>query len=271
MASGVKIGTSDLTNFLAMMNHQLFGQGNDFRRTRLQRRNIEYELAQAIIQVASKKPFFDPLVEAPVRRGNDPHVNGFGTRIANTIDSPILEHPQEFRWEIQGQFADFIEQQRAAVGNVEMAWLVAGSARKCAALVPEHFAFEHGLRHVRAIDRHEFTVRSCGRCVNRPRQDFFAYAGIAQNEHARSGCGFWAISRTSACSAFMAASRMIGTRANPSAPLKAASVSHRALLRIVVTDPNEMRSPHFGTKYLGHYIVALVASSWNPLLGPLCE
>ena len=103
-------------------------------------------------------------------------------------DFVIFQHAQQFRLGGRGHFADFVEQQRAAVGQFEAADAAFGGAGECAFFVPENFAFHQRFGNGRAIDGDEGAVGARREHVNRARHHFFARAGFAGDEH-RSGGG----------------------------------------------------------------------------------
>ena len=62
----------------------------------------------------------------------------------------------------RSHLADFVEEQRAAVGALEQADAIAVGAREAAADVAEQLGFEQRLRNPDAVDRHQRQVRARG-------------------------------------------------------------------------------------------------------------
>ena len=73
----------------------------------------------------------------------------------DAVDFAELQHAQQLRLHRQRQLADLVEEQRAAVGQLEQARLVVGGAGERAAHVAEQLALEQRLDDRRAVDRHE--------------------------------------------------------------------------------------------------------------------
>ena len=66
----------------------------------------------------------------PVSRRDHAHVHGNRVRRTDGADIVFLQHPQQFHLQTHGHVADLIEQQRAAVGRLEQAGVIAYGARE---------------------------------------------------------------------------------------------------------------------------------------------
>ena len=95
----------------------------------------------------------------------------------------VLEHAQQLRLRRRGHLADFVEQQRAAIGQLEAADAPLGRAGEGAALVAENFALHQRFGDRRTIDGDEGPVGARRKPVNRARQNFLARAGFAGDQH----------------------------------------------------------------------------------------
>ena len=71
------------------------------------------------------------------------------------LDLAGFEEAQEQRLHAQAHLADFVEEQRAAVGELQLARLVAVGAREAALDVAEELRFEQRLGQPGAVDRDE--------------------------------------------------------------------------------------------------------------------
>ena len=65
-----------------------------------------------------------------------------GPRAAERFELAFLQHAQQFRLQFERQFADFVEEDRAAVRQGEAAFASRRGARERAAFVAEEFAFD---------------------------------------------------------------------------------------------------------------------------------
>ncbi len=109
-------------------------------------------------------------------------VSVFAAQAAHFV---ILQHAQQLGLRRRGHLADFVEQQRAAVGQLEAADAAFGGAGERAALVAENFALHQRFGNGGAVDGHEGTVGARRKPVNGARQDFLARAGFAGDQHGR--------------------------------------------------------------------------------------
>ena len=123
--------------------------------------------------------------EIAVGRGDDADVGAARLRFADALVFALLEEAKQFRLDFRRQFADFVEEQRAAVGGGDFAERVDDRAGKGAFGVPEQLALEELARKRRATDGDErgFALRAA-------RMDFagehaLAGAAWAEKEHRR--------------------------------------------------------------------------------------
>ena len=79
-------------------------------------------------------------------------------------------------------FADFVQEERAAVGGLEAAFALGMRAGEGAFFVPEQFAFQKRLRDGAAIDGDKRPVFARAALVDGPRRHFLAGAAFAQEE-----------------------------------------------------------------------------------------
>ena len=101
----------------------------------------------------------------------------------------VLQHAQQFHLQPHRHVADFVQQQGAAVGGLEQAFLGARGAREGAAFVTEEFGLQQVLGHRAAIDGDERLVAARAGFVNGAGQQFLARAALAGQQHPRIGAG----------------------------------------------------------------------------------
>src|SRR5206468_3572104 len=80
-----------------------------------------------------------------------------------------------------------VEEQRTAVGQLELAWLARRRARKGAFLVAEQLRLEERLGYRGAVDRHERPVGARAERVQRPREQLLPRAALALEQDGRIG------------------------------------------------------------------------------------
>ncbi|MNF90030.1 hypothetical protein D3C84_725800 [compost metagenome] len=94
-----------------------------------------------------------------------------------------MQQTQQFHLHVQAHAFDFIEEDCAAAGEFELADTALLRTGKRARLVTEQLAFHHGFGQSPGVDRHERAVTPVRQIVQRPRHDFFAGAGFAEDQH----------------------------------------------------------------------------------------
>ncbi|VBF82571.1 Uncharacterized protein conserved in bacteria [Burkholderia pseudomallei] len=156
---------------------------------RAQRRLVELQHAQPVVQVVAKAAFAHRRVEIDVRRGDDPHVDRNRLVPAEPFDLAFLQEAQHARLAFERHVADFVEKQRAAVRRFDTADLALARARECAALVAEQFGLQQMIRNRAAVDRDERRLAALGALVDRERGQLLAGARFAGDEHGRVGRG----------------------------------------------------------------------------------
>ena len=97
------------------------------------------ERVDAVIEVLAKAAVANELVERPIGRGDQAEVHLHGTLSAETFESTILEDAKQLGLRDEGQIADLVQKQRAAIGELDAARLAIMRARECAFLVAEDF------------------------------------------------------------------------------------------------------------------------------------
>src|SRR5262249_5153120 len=103
---------------------------------------------------------------------------------ADTLKAIILKNPQQFGLRSQGDIANFIQENGAAVGLLKTANPTSAGACESAAFVAEQFAFEQRFRDSGAIDSDEGAANAVAMLINRARDQFFTGSGFTTNQNA---------------------------------------------------------------------------------------
>ena len=111
-------------------------------------------------QVLAKGALVDLLLEVLVGGGDHAHVDLDRLLRADPLDLALLQHAQQLRLRAQAHVADLVEEERAAVGLLELADLLRGGAGERALLVAEQLALDQLLGDRRAVDLHEGARRA---------------------------------------------------------------------------------------------------------------
>ena len=101
---------------------------------RSRRGHFHADHVEPVVEILTEAPFADFLAQVAVGRGDDPHIHDDGRIAAHSLDFPLLEARRSLP-EAKGQFADLIEEQRAAVGRLNKAGLAGIQAPVKAPLV----------------------------------------------------------------------------------------------------------------------------------------
>ncbi len=123
--------------------------------------------------------------------GGAEHADVAGERlvVAHAADFPALQEPQQLRLHRLGQLADFVEEERAAVGHLEQSDAMLLGPGKRPLAMAEQLAFDQVLRQGAAVDRHQRHLRPQALIVQRPGDQFLAGARLAHHQHGRIGGG----------------------------------------------------------------------------------
>ena len=150
-----------------------------------ERRHQNRNDAQAEVEILAEAPFGDLLFEVLVGRRDDAHVDLDRARRAEPLDLALLQDAQHLGLRLRAHVADFVEEDRAAVGHLELADLLLGRAGERAALVAEEFGLDQFLRNGRAVDLHESLARPQAVAMDGARDQFLADAALAEDQHGR--------------------------------------------------------------------------------------
>src|SRR5690348_18046466 len=130
----------------------MFGKGDNILRPLAQRRHAKLKLTETMEQVLAEAAVFDRGFEILVRGSHDAHVNFDLAMAAEPVKRLAVEHTQQLYLRLQLQFADFIEEKRALVGEFEQSRLRGVGATEGTFLISEEFALHQILGKGCAVD-----------------------------------------------------------------------------------------------------------------------
>ena len=111
------------------------------------------------------------------------HIDAHRPLRADRVDLAFLQRAQQLDLQIERQFADFVEKQRAAIGLEEFSDVLFGGAGEGALLVAEQNRLDEIGRQRAAIDRDEGLAAAIRGALNGARDDLLADAGFALDQH----------------------------------------------------------------------------------------
>ncbi len=146
-----------------------------------QGRNADHNSLEAVVQVLAETSLPDHVFQILVGRRHDAGVDLDRLRASETFELLLLQHPEQLRLSRWAQIADLVEEDRPAVGELELPGPPPVSTREGAPLVPEELAFDQRIRDCGAVDREEAPPPA--RLVDRPGHELLARTGLAIDQH----------------------------------------------------------------------------------------
>ena len=137
------------------------------------------------VEVLTETTFGDGGGKVDIGGGDDADVHRYGRPAADTHDLALLKDPEQLDLEGEGQVADLVEEEGAAIGGLEPAGLRLQRAGESTLLVSEQFRLDQALDEGAAIDGEERAVLSIRMIVDVAGRHFLAGAGLADDDEAR--------------------------------------------------------------------------------------
>src|SRR4029453_5092199 len=97
---------------------------------------------EAVVEIVTEPLRSNHPVKITVRRGDHAHIDPERPRPADTLELAFLQPPQPLWLQLEGNLADLIEKQRAAVRKLEPSDPLCDRARERSSLVAEHLALQ---------------------------------------------------------------------------------------------------------------------------------
>jgi hypothetical protein len=149
-----------------------------------QRRHFDLPDVDAIQEVFAERALGDHVLQVAIGRGDHAHVHARGWRVgAHRHHFAVLEEAQQHRLHAQAHLADFVEEDGALVGLLQLPHLVAIGAGEAALHVAEELALEQRLGDAGAVERDEALWRARGVHMHVAGDDVLADAALAGDEH----------------------------------------------------------------------------------------
>ena len=176
-------GSGEGNRLPSVLRAHLAGEMLDERRqvfaAAAQGRQLHREHHHAMVEVAAERAGLDQLFEIAMGGDHDAHIHGGGLVGADALHLAFFEHAQQLGLHGGGHVADFVEEQRAAMGLLEFAGVALGGAGERALLVAEEFAFDQLGGNGGAVQRDERAAGAMALFMQGARHQFLAGAGFA--------------------------------------------------------------------------------------------
>ena len=150
-----------------------------------QRRHVDRDDVEAVVEVLAELPVGDHLRQVAVGRRDDADVGAQRAGAAEALELVLLQDAQDLRLRVGAHVADFVEEQRAAVGLLEAADALLVGAGERALLVSEQLGLEQVLLQRRAVDLDEVARRAQRVVVDGAGDQLLAGARFAADEAGR--------------------------------------------------------------------------------------
>jgi hypothetical protein len=157
--------------------------GDDVLAPLPQRGDVEDDGREAVVEVLAEAPLAHLLRQVLVRRRDDPHVGPERLRGAHAAELPALEHPEEPDLRLQRHLADLVEEDRPAVGLLEVARAALDGAGVGPLLGAEQLALDEALGDGPAVDHDHPPVATRRQLVDGVGDELLADAALAFEQH----------------------------------------------------------------------------------------
>ena len=137
----------------------------------------------AVKQVLAKTAFTHQRLQIHIRGADQPDVHRDGLGATDPYNAAVLKHPQQLGLQVQRDVPDLIEEQRAAVGLLELADMVGMCIGECALHVAEQLALEESLSDGAGVDSHHWLAAAQAQGMYLAGQHVLAGAVFAGDQH----------------------------------------------------------------------------------------
>ena len=127
-----------------------------------QGRQAQADHVEAVEQVFAEHPVLDALLQVLVGGGDHAHVGLDGVVPAHAVEMAVAQHPQQPGLQVERHVADFVEEQRAALGLLEAATAHGLRAGEGAALMAEQFTLQQVFGDCCGIDSNKWPIGAGG-------------------------------------------------------------------------------------------------------------
>ncbi len=156
-------------------------------RARAQRRQLDANDVEAVIEVFAEHAARDAILQVLVSGGDHAHIHANRRLTADAIELAFREHAEQSGLQRRRHVADFVEEQRAAVRLLEAAAPLRIRAGERALLVAEQLGLEKIRRNRRRIQRNERLRRTRAVIVKRARDELLTRARLTRDQHRDAG------------------------------------------------------------------------------------
>ena len=148
-----------------------------------ERGDLHHHLGKPVIEVVAETLRRDHRVQVSMRRAHDAGIDRDRLAPADSFDRTLLQKAQQFDLQRQRNVADFVEEERPAIRQLDLAFGHFDCTGERALFMPEQFAFEQIFGDRGAVDRDKRPIAPPARFMQSARQQFLAGAARAEQHH----------------------------------------------------------------------------------------
>ena len=127
------------------------------------------------------------MLEVSIGGRDDPDVDLCRPAAAHGLELVFLQHAEQLDLHVERQLTDFVEEQRAAIGQFEASDPAIERAGERTSDMSEQLALDQPCRDRAAVDFHERMLVTRAAAVDGARHQFLAGAGFAEDQDRRVG------------------------------------------------------------------------------------
>ena len=154
-----------------------------------ERRDDELDDAQPVVEILAELPGAHRRLEILVGGGEHAHVDLERLVAADALELALLQRAQQLGLRLERHVADLVEEQRAAVGGLELAFAARDGAGEGAALVAEQLALDQLAAERGAVHLDQRLAAARAAVVQRVGHQLLAGAALAADQHGDVGVG----------------------------------------------------------------------------------
>src|SRR6185369_13392231 len=181
--TGCNGGGDGYPQFPAFQLHKMACEGRVIFFALTKRGNDDREDIQTEPEVFTETVFRNHALKVAVGGRDYPDINGDRLASSNTLDFPVLKHPEKPHLGLGWKFADFVQKDGAARGTLEAPTFFRNSTSERALFVAEQFAVDKGLRNGSAVDLDKWSILSGRRKMYRVGNNLLSCSRFPHQEH----------------------------------------------------------------------------------------
>src|SRR5438093_5833554 len=181
---GPRVDISDaLARLFGITLDEVFDEQRNVVDAFAQRRNSERKDVEAVEEVGAKAARFDGKFEIAICGRNHPHVDGNRLAASDPFKLAFLKHPQQRDLSFDRELADFVQENRTAIGGFKAAQTTRQRSSERPFLVPEQFRRNQRRWNCGAVHANKGSRGTIRPLVYGAGHQLLAGSGLAQNQN----------------------------------------------------------------------------------------